>query len=171
MKKIEFAFIQNLSSQPPPLPLWVTSLPWPPEHPLLWSPTQACPLKTLYADDCIPPRQWSLLAFTNNSATGIILTANWALSEAVRYCTGWQNWDPTQTFPCWAADNTVKFNGTNIKCLTCKQFYIQASFEKLDLLTVHAKEKKKALRHIAILRANVKCLWEKRSWCHLRVHQ
>ena len=154
MKKIEFAFIQNLSSQPPPLPLWITSLPWPPEHPLLWSPTQACPLKTLYADDCIPPRQWSLLAFTNNSAIGIILTAHQALSEAVRQRTGRQNWDPTQTFPCWPANNMVKFNRTDIKCWTCKQFHIQASLEKLDLVTFRAKKKKKARRRIAILRAN-----------------
>lgn len=153
-KKIEFAFIQNLSSQPSPLPLWITSFPWPPEHPFLWSPTQACPLKTLYANDCIPPRQWSLLAFTDNSATRIILTVHWALSEAVRQHTGRQNWDPTQTFPCWPANNMVKFNETNIKCRTCKQFHTQASLEKLDVVTVHAKKKKKARRRIALLRAN-----------------
>ena len=162
-KKIEFAFIQNLSSQPPPLPLWITSLPWPPEHPVLWSPTQACPLKTLYANDCIPPRQWSLLAFTDNSATHIILTAHWALSEAVRQHTGRQNWDPTQTFPCWPANNMVKFNETNIKCWTWQTVSYTSKFRETWLSNSSCKEKEKSKKTHSSLESQQECLWQKKK--------
>lgn len=99
--------------------LWITSLPCPPEQPLLWSPTHACLLKTLSADSCVPPRQWSQLAITNSSATAMVLSGNWALrgSKIMHWVDN--KTDPVQISICWAANNRVKCNGTNIKCWAC----------------------------------------------------